>query len=88
MDMDLSWVPAVSSAVVTTFTTTFSILSVVTLYALRLIIWPISILYAAFLVVFAPVIYTVQFLLAPFVYFISLVPNLKVTSRISFKQTQ
>lgn len=80
MDMDLSWVRPVSSAIAATFTTTFAILSTVTLYALHIIIWPISMLYGAFLVVFAPVIYTLQFLFAPFFYFMSLIPNLKVSS--------
>ncbi|EON96136.1 hypothetical protein UCRPA7_8355 [Phaeoacremonium minimum UCRPA7] len=77
MDMDLSWVYPVSSAIATTFTTTFAVLSTITIYALRIVIWPISILYGAFLVVFAPVIYTLQFLFAPVFYFMSLVPNLK-----------
>ena len=80
MDMDLSWVYPVSSAIATTFTTTFAVLSTITIYALRIVIWPISILYGAFLVVFAPVIYTLQFLFAPVFYFMSLVPNLKVSS--------
>ena len=80
MDMDLSWVYPVSSAIATTFTTTFAVLSTITIYALRIVIWPIFILYGAFLVVFAPVIYTLQFLFAPFFYFMSLVPNLKVSS--------
>lgn len=49
-----------------------------TFFIIRLLYWPVSVLFKAILTLLSPVLYTVQYCLRPLVYAYSIIPRLQV----------